>query len=123
MEINMIRHRLYLLQKHNLVRCDREKDTKNNIYIYHWSFNAEQLPKLRDSIENLRKERLSHLLIHEQTSSFYLCEADRFRIEFEKASEYHFKCPECGKIMELENNKERIALLKKELDQYGKNAM
>ncbi len=123
MDLNLVRNRLYTLQHHNLVVCDREKDTKHNIYIYHWSYNSLRLGKLQTMLEKTRMERVSHQLAVEQNTTFYLCETDHFRIEFEKASEYHFKCPECGKLMELEDNREKILHLKKELEQYEKSVM
>lgn len=121
-EINLTRNMLYRLYDHNLVSFIRKKDKKKGWYIYYWTFNAN---KIKDVIKNLKKKRLDQLkerLERENSSQFYTCKHRCIRLDFEQSTDFEFKCPECGELLNLEDNikkkkdiQQEIEKLKKEL--------
>lgn len=116
-EINITRNMLYRLYDHNLVSFSRKKDKKKGWYIYYWTFNKN---RVRDLLINLRKkkiEKLQERLQREKTTQFYVSKEAGIRLDFEKAHDFNFKCPETGQLMEVEDNSQRIAELERDLAQ------
>ncbi len=114
-EINATRNMLYRLYENNLVSFIRKKDKKKGWYIYYWTFN---LKRIKDLVKNLKKERLEKLkarLEREKKGNFFLCPNKCIRLNFEQATEFEFKCPECGTLMVQEDNKERIKKIEVEI--------
>jgi len=119
-EINLTRNMLYRLYDHTLVSFIRKKDKKKGWYIYYWTFNAR---RIKDVIRNIKKQRLEHLkerLKREKSSHFYTCKNQCIRLDFEQATDFEFKCPECGELLDLENNEKKKKEIKKEIEQLKK---
>jgi len=119
-EINLTRNMLYRLYDHNLVSFIRKKDKKKGWYIYYWTFNAK---KIKDVIKSLKKNRLINLkerLQRENSSQFYSCKNKCIRLDFEQATDFEFKCPECGELLNLEDNSKKKKELKEEIDKLRK---
>lgn len=119
-EVNTTRNRLYRLYEHHLVTFTRKKDKKKGWYIYYWTFNPK---RLKDLARNHLKTKIEHLkerITREQTTNFYLCANKCIRLDFDQATEFEYKCPECGEILNQEDNTQRITELKKELQSLEK---
>lgn len=119
-EINQARNMLYRLYHSNLVSFIRKKDKKKGWYIYYWTFKPEGIKPL---LKNMRKNQLNKLkerLKNEINSQFYVCPNKCTRLDFERATEFEFKCPECGALVNQENNTQIILDLKKEIKNLGK---
>ena len=119
-EINLTRNMLYRLYDYNLVSFIRKKDKKKGWYIYYWTFNAH---KIKDVIKNIKKKKLDNLkerLTRENSSQFYICENKCIRLDFEQATDFEFKCPECGKLLNLEDNEKKKQELHKEIENLKK---
>ena len=41
--------------------------------------------------------------------------APQYRLDFEQATEFEFKCPECGQLLNQEENEKKIKELEKEI--------
>ena len=63
---------------------------------------------------------LSERLERESSSQFYACPSSHLRLNFEKATEYQYKCPECGILLDLMDNKQQIKEIKVELKELEK---
>ena len=103
-EINETRNMLYRLHNANLVSFVRRKDKAKGWYIYYWTFNKKRVAHL---LSELRKERLSKLynkLNREKNNNFFVCTNKCIRLDFEQATEFEFKCPECGSLLNHEDN-------------------
>ncbi|MBW2991897.1 hypothetical protein KY345_01630 [Candidatus Woesearchaeota archaeon] len=114
-EINITRNMLYRLFDYNLVSFIRRKDKKKGWYIYYWTFNSKRIKYL---VQNLRKQKLERLrerLKRENSGQFYICEEKCIRLDFEQATNFEFKCPECGRLLNLDDNTEKIEQIKKEI--------
>lgn len=111
-EINITRNMLYRLYDNNLVSFTRKKDKKKGWYIYYWTFNENRAQDLIKDIKLRKLQRLNEKLTHEQETQFYLCPNKCIRMDFPTSLDYQFKCPECGLLMDIEDNAQRIEHLK-----------
>ncbi|MBU1204355.1 MAG: hypothetical protein KKA61_00550 [Nanoarchaeota archaeon] len=114
-EINQTRNMLYRLHEANLVSFIRKKDKKKGWYIYYWTFRPKMI---RHLIVTLGKENLAKLkdrLAREKSSHFFICQNKCIRLDFDQAMNFDFKCPECGEIMNQEDNLENIRLIEEEI--------
>lgn len=127
LEIHKARNLLYRLLEHNILYFHRKKDKIKGWYICYWDFNEKIIPFQLEKIKTQKLAKLKERLDKESSSTFYMCKNACTRMDFEKSMEFNFKCPECGELMDEQNNlrtveflKERIAELDKDLKAYGK---
>jgi len=120
--VNTVRNMLYRLQAHNLVTSTRKKDKKKGWYIYYWTFNTPQARSLVRVVKTKKLDQLKDRLRTETQESFYVCPEKCTRFNQVHAMDYDFKCPECGNVLQEENNidfieklKANIALLEEDL--------
>ena len=118
-EINQTRNMLYRLYNVNLVSFVRKKDKKKGWYIYYWTFNPERMYFLAEQLRQKKIEALQERLYREQNNQFFLCKNKCIRLDFEQASDFEYKCPECGELLETENNIGRIKNLEQELKELS----
>jgi len=119
-EINETRNMLYRLYDVNLVSFIRKKDKKKGWYIYYWTFNKK---RIKDVVENLKLRKLDSLkerLKREKSSNFFICKNKCIRLDFDQASNFNFKCPECGALLDQEDNSEKIKEIEKEIKDLEK---
>lgn len=110
--VNTVRNQLYRLQAHNLVTSTRKKDKKKGWYIYYWTFNTPQAKSLLKVVKYRKLEHLKERLKTEIQETFYVCPQKCIRFKMENAMDYDFKCPECGNVLQEENNMDFVAKLK-----------
>lgn len=113
MEIHKARNTLYKLFEQNILSFIRKKDKIKGWYICYWDFNEKAIPFLHDKIKKNKLQRLQERLEKESTATFYMCKNACTRMDFEKAMEFNFKCPECGELMDEQNNIRTIESLQK----------
>jgi len=113
--VNEVRNKLYKLQSQNLVSFTRKKDKIKGWYIYYWSFNYKRAKELSESLRLKSLELLRNRLDRETKGNFFICKDECIRLEQEQAMEYGFKCPECGQLLEREDNSRKIEDIKKEI--------
>lgn len=114
-EVNITRNMLYKLYDHNLVSFIRRKDKKKGWYIYYWTFNLKRIKFVVAALKKKRLEKLKDRLSREEDGSFFLCPENCIRLDFEQAINFQFKCPECGSLIEQEDNEEKIKKIKDEI--------
>ena len=122
-EVNTTRNMLYRLHDQNIVSYNRKKDRIKGWYISYWTFNLKRIKHL---ILQMRKEKLNKLkkkLKKEETNkdSFFLCPHLCTRLDFDQATEFGFKCPECGTLLNQQDNSKTIDNIKatiKELESF-----
>lgn len=119
-EINLTRNMLYRLYDNNLVSFIRKKDKKKGWYIYYWTFNQRRIKDLAQDIKKRKLERLHERLNREKTTQFYICANKCVRLDFEQSHDFSFKCPECGQLLDLEDNAKKIMDLGAELARLEK---
>jgi len=118
--VNIVRNMLYRLYHKNLVSFVRKKDKTKGWYIYYWTFNMKHIKFLADSLKKERVEKLRERLDREKNGFFFVCPNECIRLDFEKATDYYFKCPECGSLLNQEDNQKKIRELEKEIEGVSK---
>ncbi|MBD3318582.1 hypothetical protein GF342_01600 [Candidatus Woesearchaeota archaeon] len=119
-EINITRNRLYQLYDLNLVSFTRKKDQKKGWYIHYWTFNTSQVRFLILNYLKNKIDRLKDRLEREKSSQFYICENKCVRFSFEQSTDFEFKCPECGELLDLEDNSQKISRIEEQLKTFKK---
>jgi len=114
-EINITRNMLYRLYNVNLVYFTRKKDKKKGWYIYYWTFDIKKIKYLLYKIKKKRYEKLKERLEREKNEQFFICPNKCIRLDFEQAMNFEFRCPECGVLIEQENNEVKIKEIENEI--------
>ncbi|MCX6707983.1 MAG: hypothetical protein NT001_07695 [Candidatus Woesearchaeota archaeon] len=114
-EVNIMRNMLYRLYKSNLVSFIRKKDKVKGWYIYYWTFRAKNIKYLALELKKKKMAQLKERLEREKGGHFYMCPTKCMRLNFDQAVDFSFKCPECGSLMEMDNNKDKIREIEKEI--------
>jgi transcription initiation factor TFIIE subunit alpha len=126
-DIKVIRRMLYILYNHNLVGFTRKKDKQKGWYVYYWTLLPESI---RFNYYKQKKEFLEKLkqrLEEEKKELFFLCSSKCARLNFDRAMDFEFHCPECGELVTQDSNEkyihkleEEITCLESELKEYSK---
>ncbi len=114
-EINDLRNRLYRLYHANVVNFIKKKDKKKGWYIYYWTYYPEKIKYLALKIKKNRLNGLKERLKREKDNYFFTCKNKCIRLDFDRASEFEFKCPECGELLIQEDNSKIIKQLEDEI--------
>ncbi len=115
LEIHRTRFLLYKLLEHNVVSFIRKKDKLKGWYICYWDLNEDMVPQLAKKIKKEKIDKLKERLEREENNQFYLCRNACARMDFDRAMEFNFKCPECGEIMNQQDNTRTIDFLKQRI--------
>src|SRR3990167_4991727 len=115
-EINTVRNKLYRLYDFNLVEFSRKKDQKKGWYIYYWTFVPSRVPRLLREIKKKKLIKLKERLKSEQGAHFYECINKCMRLTFDKAIDFEFKCPECGSLMNQDDNAKKVEHIISEIE-------
>ncbi|MBI2145471.1 hypothetical protein HYU18_04075 [Candidatus Woesearchaeota archaeon] len=113
-EVNSVRKMLYAMQNSNLVSYYRKKDRQKGWYISYWTLKPENFDYLALATKAQRLQQLRERLHKEEANQglFYICPQLDVRLEFDKAAEISFKCPECGATLQHQDNVKTIEQLK-----------
>ena len=110
LDMQTTRHTLYLLNNHNVAWYVRKKDRKKGWYISYWTFHRKKVKELIDRLKRSKVEELRERLTRElrHVGNFYICQKACARLDFDHATENEFKCPECGGLLNLQDNSKTI---------------
>ena len=123
LRINMVRKVLYDLFGKSLITGIRVKDERKGWFVYRWRSRRDEVENFIENQKKKISERLQHRLDYENSSEFYHCgNVDCPRVTFENALEAMFKCPSCGKILNLKKNEKSKKAYAKKIDEI-KNDM
>jgi len=114
-EINTTRNMLYRLYDYHLVTFTRKKDKKKGWYIYYWTFNTGRVKELVQTLKKNKVEKMQERLAREKSTNFFSCPNKCIRLDFDQATEFEYKCPECGEILQQEDNSRTITHLQEEI--------
>ena len=121
LDMQTTRSILYRLNGHNVATYIRKKDRKKGWYISYWTFNRKGV---KDLIRKLKKNKIGKLkeqLKKEESNrgNFFICSKACARLDFDQSADFEFKCPECGGLLNQQDNTKTIENIKqriKELD-------
>jgi len=114
-EVNTTRNMLYRLHNANLVSFIRKKDKKKGWYIYYWTFDMKRVRYLVHELKKKRLKKLNERLEREKEGQFFVCPNKCIRLDFDQAMNFEFKCPECGSIIQQEDNQALIEDIEKQI--------
>ena len=119
LEIHIVRNILYRLNNYNLTTYIRKKDRIKGWYISYWTLNLKRFNELYKKYQVKRVEKLKQKLVKEQEArdGLYICPHLCTRMNVESAMEVGFKCPECGRILQKQDNSRTIEHLKEMIQQ------
>ncbi len=120
LEVNRIRQILYRLYDKNLVTYRRKKDKIKGWSISYWTFNHPMVRHIVTDLKNKKLENLKERLKREEQYKglFYICSKLCTRMDFDNAFNHNFKCPECGAVLELQDNTKTIERLKQQIREF-----
>jgi len=117
LDIKVVRKMLYLLYNHNLVSFTRKKDKQKGWYIYYWTLINDSIKFAYLKKKRKLLQRLEETLEKEERQIFFSCPSECVRLDFDDSMDFEFHCPECGKLLEQDDNKARILGLKSKIDE------
>ncbi len=119
-EVNQIRNILYRLQTNNLVTYFRKKDREKGWYMSYWTLNPDAAVDVEQDMKKREVEILRERLEKEEKNRdlFYICPNMCARFEFAKAVEVEYRCPECGNILNHQENARTIDRLRERLKEF-----
>ena len=122
-DIHEVRNILYRLYNNNLVTYYRKKDRQKGWYISYWTFNKKRIKDLIAKINREKLEKYSIRLREEESNlgNFYLCPNACVRVGFEKAVDLEYRCPECGNILNHQDNIKTVEFLKSKIKEIQMN--
>ncbi len=117
LEVNKTRNILYRLHKHNIVTYHRKKDRIKGWYISYWTLNPGRVSQIKKQLSQRRLDQLKEKLHKEEQNqnSFFLCPNLCVRQDFDQATEFEFRCPECGNLLQQQDNSKTIDNLKNQI--------
>ena len=123
LRINMVRKVLYDLFGKSLITGIRVKDERKGWFVYRWRSRREEVENFIEKQKKKISERLQQRLDYESSSEFYHCgNVDCPRVTFGDSLEAMFKCPSCGRVLNLKKNDKVKKAFAKKIDKI-KNDM
>ena len=118
LDMQTVRNTLYKLHTHNVATYIRKKDRQKGWYISYWTFNQKRVKDLLNTIKKHQLDKLKDRLEKEESSMgiFYICPKTCARLDFDQATEFEFKCPECGSLLNQQENARTIENLKEKIN-------
>lgn len=116
-EIHKARYLLYKMLENNLATFIRRKDRIKGWYICYWTLDLERIKRKKNELLQEQIDELKGRLDQEQDNQFYMCGNTCMRLGFDEAAENNYKCPECGEIMNLQDNSRTIEFLKQRIEE------
>ena len=117
LRINMVRKVLYDLFGKGLITGIRVKDDRKGWFVYKWRSRDDQVENFIEIQKKKVLDRLQQRLDYENASDFYHCgNHDCSRVTFEDALDLFFKCPSCGKVLNLKKSDKIRKLFLKKID-------
>ncbi|MBS3167664.1 hypothetical protein J4216_00890 [Candidatus Woesearchaeota archaeon] len=115
--LNSLRNLIYKFDQYNLLSSTRKKDRKKGWYIYYFTLNQRYIEDLIVKLKDEKIKKLEKKLEREELHEFYKCVNKCIRMNIENAMETNFMCPECGSLLELEDQEKNIIKLKKSIEE------
>lgn len=131
-KVTEIRAVLNRLHYRGIAGYQKTKDKNSGWYSYTWDINQKRMAELLLDSEKEKVEKMETKMQFEENYTFFSCKNQCEFFPFEVATEYQFRCPECGKNMDVYDNQQkardlkvRLETLKEELNtlkEFYKNA-
>lgn len=118
-KITDVRSALNSLHFYGIACYKKERDEKN-MYQFLWNIQYKKLVEKLLDHEFTKYKQIENTILEKQNRDYFICPNKCSNMPFEIAAQYNFKCPTCGKPLELEDKK-IITKLKKQKKETSKN--
>jgi len=115
LKITEVRAILNRLHYRGIACYDKKKNNQTGWYSYTWEIKQKRIAELIIEEQSEEIKKLEKKLEFEKDYVFFACKDLCENTPFEVAAEYQFRCPKCGKSVEVVNNKKRIKNIRKQL--------
>jgi len=96
------------------IACYKKQRNDKNMYEFLWEIKFKKIIEIL-LIQEMKKYKQNETYINDKEEhDFFYCPNKCTEVAFEIAAAYDFKCPSCGKTLEVVNTKNKIILLKKQ---------
>jgi transcription initiation factor TFIIE subunit alpha len=121
-EIHLVRNILYRMESLNLAKYKRRKNKEKGYYISYWTLNLRRIKDLLKKLEKEKLEKLKERLEKEEANrnNFFICSKMCARLDFEQATNFGFRCPECGSLLQQQDNSKTIDHLRQKIEEIEK---
>jgi transcription initiation factor TFIIE subunit alpha len=116
-EIHKARYILYKMLENNLATFIRRKDRIKGWYICYWTLDLERIQRTKNELLEEQIGELKDRLANERDNQFYMCSNTCVRLNFPDAAEQNYKCPECGELLDTQDNSRTVEFLKQRIDE------
>ena len=121
-DIHEVRNILYRLYNNNLVSYYRKKDRQKGWYISYWTFNKKRIKDLVVQLHYSKMAKFTERLRIEEANkgNFYLCQNACIRVNYDKDTDFEYKCPEYENMLNTQDNSKTIEFLQNKIDELKK---
>ena len=123
LKITEIRTILNQLHYRGIACYNKAKTKRSGWYNYTWNIRTKRIAELLLEQKAEEMEKIEKKQTFEKNYEQFRCGSKCTQFAFEIAAEYKFKCPECGKQMELidtkkmaRENSQKSEIIKKEME-------
>ncbi|MFH2028901.1 MAG: hypothetical protein ABIJ08_07200 [Nanoarchaeota archaeon] len=122
LDMQTTRSILYKLNGDNIATYIRKKDRTKGWYISYWTFNKKGVKDFIVKLKKTRIDKLNERLEKEEANrgNFYICSKACVRLDFDQSTEFEFKCPECGGLLNMQDNAKTIDNIKLKIKELEK---
>lgn len=117
-KLNIVRRILYKLYDSGLTTYKRSKDPETQWYTYFWKFDTNNVCLNLNEKYEMYVDRLEKLLKFEEDNMFFACENGHLRVDYNRAADLEFICPDCGNPIVFNDNEDRISDIEREIKKY-----
>ncbi len=103
------------------IACYKKKRNENNMYEFLWEIKFKKIIEILLLQEMKKYKKNEDNINDKEVHDFFYCPNKCTEVAFEIAAAYDFKCPTCGKGLEIVNTKNKIVNLKKQNKQIAES--
>jgi transcription initiation factor TFIIE subunit alpha len=114
LKLNTVRKTLYKLYSGKLAQFRRIRDKSTGWFIYYWWHEFDLFEEILMEKRRVMETKLRERLKFEENNYFFVCkdcQDSNNKFNFDEAFDLNFRCPDCGGILEAQDNKELIQFL------------
>jgi transcription initiation factor TFIIE subunit alpha len=118
LKLNTVRKTLYKLYSEKLAQFRRIRDKSTGWFIYYWWHEFDLFEEILLEKKKLIESKLRDRLQFEEKNYFFLCkncQDSTPKYNFDEAFELNFRCPDCGGLLEAQDNQVIIKFLKNKI--------
>lgn len=111
-----IRRALYRLYEDRIADYRENRDPENGWLTFVWSYTPDQAERELEQARQEAAEEIREEIQELEENEIFVCPKSHVRLEFARAMDLEFRCPECGIEVEPVDEEERIQDLRDQLE-------